>query len=477
MITNMTDDEHHRQGKGEELVGGHADAGAERDGDLDFAGEIRRLRGEDEFEQAAERHRRAEARHDHDDGVAACPEAAEEDEVETEREQPGQCHRDRPGDEQRPAEREWAERRHVPPDGEADHAGQRQRRVGAPGDELAVGEVGEAEDRVGQRHADRAKADHGADQEAIGDELEVHAIDLLLRRAAEIKLGDRRVVPEVGGAAGVAVLAFGQHVGAVADAERGADVLLDEQDGDAGLADRFQAEEHGLDHLRRQAGRSLVEYQQLRPHHQGAGNRQHLPFAARHASGEDVPPLGEAREKGIHLADPLAPAGAGQHRGGEGEVVVHGHAGEDVLRLRHEGEAVADHLVGGKGGDVGAFEPHGSGEFRHQPGDGPDQRRFAGAVRTEDRDDLALARPRCWRHGRSARPARSRRRVSRRGASAPRSRAAAEVGLDHAGVADHVGRRAFGEQPAAGHDEDMAAEARHQVHVVLDDQEGDAAAG
>ena len=36
----------------------------------------------------------------------------------------------------------------------------RQRDIGAPGDELAMGEIGEAQDRIGERDADRAEPDH-----------------------------------------------------------------------------------------------------------------------------------------------------------------------------------------------------------------------------------------------------------------------------------------------------------------------------
>ncbi len=57
---------------------------------------------------------------------------------------------------------------------EADEAADRQRRIGAPGDEFAMGEIGEAEDRIGQRHADGAEADHRPDQQTVGDELQVH---------------------------------------------------------------------------------------------------------------------------------------------------------------------------------------------------------------------------------------------------------------------------------------------------------------
>ena len=63
--------------------------------------------------------------------------------------------------------------------------------------------------------------------------------------------------------------------------------------------------------------------------------------------------------------------------------------GEDVLGLRHEGEAVADLLVRRRGGDLGAGEAHGAGMDRDEAGDGLDERRLAGAVRAEEGDELA----------------------------------------------------------------------------------------
>ncbi len=75
MTKNMATTSTDRQRQRQELVGRHADAAADRNGDLELAAEIGRLRGEDEFEQAAQGHRGAEARHHHDDGVAARPQA------------------------------------------------------------------------------------------------------------------------------------------------------------------------------------------------------------------------------------------------------------------------------------------------------------------------------------------------------------------------------------------------------------------
>ena len=95
-----------------------------------------------------------------------------------------------------------------------------------------------------------------------------------------------------------------------------------------------------LDQLRRQAGRRLVEHQHLRLDDQRAGDRQHLPLAAGQPPGGAVAAAARGRERVACIASIRARRSAfGKHRRGELQVVVDRHRGEDVLGLRHEGEA------------------------------------------------------------------------------------------------------------------------------------------
>ena len=111
------------------------------------------------------------------------------------------------------------------------------------------------------------------------------------------------------------------------------------------------------------------------------------PPESRPASSDALPrQVGEER---VHRLDARAPLRARQDGRGERKIVGDRHAGEDVLGLRHEGEAVADQVWCAAAGDVALAEMHAAGEYRHEPGDGLDQRRLAGAVRAEDGDDLA----------------------------------------------------------------------------------------
>ena len=70
-----------------------------------------------------------------------------------------------------------------PPDSAPERAGDDQREIGAPGDELAMREIGEAQDRIGERDADRAEPDHRAGHQPVHQRLRVHGAACLWRRA------------------------------------------------------------------------------------------------------------------------------------------------------------------------------------------------------------------------------------------------------------------------------------------------------
>ena len=77
-----------------------------------------------------------------------------------------------------------------------------------------------------------------------------------------------------------------QQVRVLGEFQRQTGVLLDQQDADAGvLANPAQDAENLLHDQRRQAERRLIQQQQARAQHQGAGNRQHLLLAAGQGAG------------------------------------------------------------------------------------------------------------------------------------------------------------------------------------------------
>ena len=168
-----------------------------------------------------------------------------------------------------------------------------QRRIGAAGDELAMGEIGEAQDRIGERHADRAEADQRAGDQPVDKNCGVTA--RLPFDAAEIERRDHRIARQRPRRTLVPVAALHQHIGAVGERQRGARVLLDEQDRDAGLADVRELCEDRLDQFRRQPGRRLVEHQ--KPGRRSARGRSRASAAGRPKGGRPARRAG-ARDRG-----------------------------------------------------------------------------------------------------------------------------------------------------------------------------------
>ena len=198
-----------------------------------------------------------------------------------------------------------------------------------------------------------------------------------------------RVAGDVAGAALAAILALDEHISAVGKRQRGACVLLDQHDGDAAPRDLGELGEYSLDEFRRKPGGRLVEHQRLRPDQQGAGDRQHLPLAAGEPAGHQRSLPRKIGEHGVHGLDPRR---ALRFRGrirGDAQIIGDGHRGEHVFGLRRESETGGDAPMRGRARHVGALKAHCARDDRHKPGERLDQRRLAGAVGAEQRDDLA----------------------------------------------------------------------------------------
>ena len=96
-----------------------------------------------------------------------------------------------------------------------------------------------------------------------------------------------------------------QQVGAIHHTQHLADVLLDDQHGEAAGADALHQAEHLLHDHRRQAGGRFVEQQQPGLGHQRAADGAHLLLAARHGAGELVAAFLQAREELVDEVEPL----------------------------------------------------------------------------------------------------------------------------------------------------------------------------
>ena len=86
----------------------------------------------------------------------------------------------------------------------------------------------------------------------------------------------RFVAREFGGRATVAHLPAFQYVDAVGHLQRETEILLGDQQGEAGAFQFLRAIQDPLDQQRRQSFRGLIQQQQPGIRHQRAADRQHL---------------------------------------------------------------------------------------------------------------------------------------------------------------------------------------------------------
>ena len=156
--------------------------------------------------------------------------------------------------------------------------------------------------------------------------------------------------------------------------------------------DRLHDLEQLLDDHRRQPERQLVDHQQLRAGDEGLAEREHLLLAARQVAGLLVPPLAQDREVLEHLLGGLLHVlrVLAEQPAGQVEVLLDGERREHALAAGHQHDAGAPPSRWRRAGDVDAVE----GDRARPTGDdrpeiAAQQRRLAGAVRAEQRDDLA----------------------------------------------------------------------------------------
>ena len=122
-------------------------------------------------------------------------------------------------------------------------------------------------------------------------------------------------------------------------------------------------------------------------------------------------------------------------------------------------------------GDVAPAPTHATGGNPGEAHDGEQQRRLADAVAAEYPDcRLPPVQTRCRR----SRPTRHSRHARHREPAACQAwRERAEIDLAHTRVRSDLGWRALEEKASAHHHDDPAGEAKHHLHVVLDEQHGD----
>ena len=145
-----------------------------------------------------------------------------------------------------------------------------------------------------------------------------------------------------------------------------------------------------VDQARHDPQARLVQHEEARPRHQRARDGQHLGLAAAQRARPLPRPLAQHREERVNALEHLAPvAGIAVAEAAQGEVLGHAQAAEQAAALGHERHAQLDAVGGVHRADRLAVEGHLAGLRLHQPGDGLEQRRLAGAVGADERHHLA----------------------------------------------------------------------------------------
>ena len=187
-------------------------------------------------------------------------------------------------------------------------------------------------------------------------------------------------------------LALLHEVRLVGEGEGEVHRLLDEDDRGAAVAQGLDDVEQLGDDGRRQPEGELVDHEQARPADERHAEREHLLLAARQVAGGLVQPVTQDREVAedafgrfadLVLLAALEPAG-------EAQVLGHRQRREHALPAGHLRDATRRDLVRRGVGHVAPVEDDGAPACLDEPGDRLQQRRLAGAVRPEERDDLAL---------------------------------------------------------------------------------------
>jgi hypothetical protein len=178
----------------------------------------------------------------------------------------------------------------------------------------------------------------------------------------------------------------------VGDLQRGEGDLLDQQHRHAGGRQRTQRTEDAGDDLRCQAQRGLVEHQHARAHHQRARHGQHLLLAAGQRSARNAAPFAQHRKPFEFAGEPgleVGTAQAGQAAGADQQVVFDAQRGDDLASLGHVDQSHAGDVVRRYPGQFLAVEADAAGAQRQQARQRAQQRRLAGAVGADDRDQRA----------------------------------------------------------------------------------------
>src|SRR6516162_288901 len=208
----------------------------------------------------------------------------------------------------------------------------------------------------------------------------------ILLRYTEIAMDDFRPRLELVRGSGIHDSSLFHQEHAWAQLERGLDVLLNQQDRDAGLVDAVNLAPDLRDQTRHDAFGRLVEDHELGPHHQAARDGEHLLLATRERVAGLLESLLEAREAAEHVFFAFGIALAGKP---DVEILQYREIGEDAAALRHIADAAARHFVGWAARKIDAVERDGAPALRRKPHDRAQRRCLADAVAPQEGSGFA----------------------------------------------------------------------------------------
>src|SRR2546425_12922200 len=178
------------------------------------------------------------------------------------------------------------------------------------------------------------------------------------------------------------------HVVTVGDRGREAEILLDEEDGEALRLEAPDRRADLLDDHRREAFRGLVQEQQARAGSEDAPDREHLLLAAGQLGALGPEALAQVGEQ---VEDRPAAEPARADLGRQHEIFLDAEAREDPALLGAERDAEPRDEVRGETDQLGGAEADRAPAPLDDPHHGLERGRLAGAVPAEQRHDLARA--------------------------------------------------------------------------------------
>ena len=142
-------------------------------------------------------------------------------------------------------------------------------------------------------------------------------------------------------------LAHFEHIAVIGRLQRGARILLDQQNRHAELTQRRDDAQDLPHHDRRKPEARLIEQQKPRLRHQRAAERQHLPLAARQCLRLLPPALVEPGKTRIDLLQALLHIGSvtATRVAAQQKVVGNRHVAEQFAGFRHQTKSALDTLL------------------------------------------------------------------------------------------------------------------------------------